>query len=333
MAVTVSAPGKVTLFGEHAVVYGEPAIVASIDRRVYVESSPRSDDKVIINAEDLEVKGIILSYDTGGGLRVETEYGRALDAVKYIREAINVVGEYIGVGRGAELRIRSEMPVGAGLGTSAAVCVSTITAYAYSHGYKLELEEIARLSWLTEKRVQGIASPMDSTISTFGGVIYLTYDGVNFSYEEVETPIRLPVIIGYTRRRHGTGDMVRMVRDLLERYPDIVKPIIRDIGRIVVEARRALSNGDLREVGLLMNINHGLLDALGVSTRELNEMVYTARVFGAYGAKLSGAGGGGIVIALAPEDRVSDIMAAYKLMNVDPIETSLGGSGLEIEVE
>jgi mevalonate kinase len=331
MKVVASSPGKITLFGEHAVVYKKPAIVASIDKRVYATCRLRDDDKIKIRALNLEIPGIILTYDKNNEIVIETDYGKVLSAVSYIKEAISIVSEYIGEFRGVDLEIESTMPVGAGLGTSAAVSVVTIASYSRALGHDVNKDTIASLAWETEKKVQGLASPMDSVISTFGGVIYLTFDASGFKYEFLDIGRELPIVIGYVRRKFKTKDMVALVKSNLDKHPELVRPIIDLIGETVILARDALLRGDLTYTGELMNINHGLLDALGVSTKELSELVYIARLYGAYGSKLSGAGGGGAMIALVDEDKVRDISSAINIAGGQTIDTVIGGTGLRYE--
>ncbi len=331
MEIIASAPGKVTLYGEHAVVYGEPAIVSSINKRIYVKCRPRRDNTITISALNLSVPGIILTIDKDGEIKIETDYGRVLSAVSYIKEAIRLTQNYLDIKGGADITVSSEMPVGAGLGTSAAVAVSTIAAYSYSHGYRIPAKEIARLSWETEKTIQGLASPMDSTIATYGGFIYLKYDGKDFDFEPIEDVNELPLVIGYTKRLYKTADMVSKVKNLIDKYPLLGKNVINLIGKIVEMAREALKRNDLTMIGELMNINHGLLETLGVSTKELNHIVYIMRSLGAYGSKLSGAGGGGVAIGVVPRERINEVITALKLIDATPIETSIGGSGLIIE--
>ncbi|HEW93416.1 mevalonate kinase [Candidatus Geothermarchaeota archaeon] len=331
MEVVASAPGKITLYGEHAVVYGKPAIVASIDKRVYVRCRLRSDKSITIRALNLQVPGIILTYNKDGEVILKTDYGRVLSAVSYIREAINLTSRYLNEFKGADLTIESNMPVGAGLGTSAAVSVATIAAYSKALGHDLDLHNIAKLAWNTEKNIQGIASPMDTSISTFGGIVYLTYDGVNFSIDPLHIDVEFNIVIGYVKRQYKTKEMVEKVKSYLQRHPDLVKPIIDLIGDLVNDAKKALIKGDLEYAGELMNINHGLLDALGVSSKELNDLVYAARAFGAYGSKLSGAGGGGSMIALTDSERVQQIITAIRILNGLPIGTEIGGDGVRYE--
>jgi mevalonate kinase len=327
--VTASAPGKVTLFGEHAVVYGEPALVASIGRRVYVTVELRGDDNVRIVASDLQVPGVTVTF-SGDELVVETDYGRALSAISYLKTAVELVSKYLNTFRGVNIFVRSEMPVGAGLGTSAAVTVATVLAYSRVLGYELDRREIARLGWEVEKTVQGLASPMDTSITTFGGVLRVKLlDGRNYEVKEVLKSCDLPIVIGYVEREAKTKDLVLKVKNLKDRYPGIIDNIIRTIGLVVNEAEKALLNNDLNLLGELMNINQGLLDALGVCNKRLSDLIYAARTAGALGSKITGAGGGGCVIALAPgcQERVE---VAMKLSGGLTLKTSLGGPGATV---
>jgi len=211
--VIASAPGKVTLFGEHAIVYGYPAIVTSIDRRVYVTSEPRNDNTVKIMALDLRVPGIIVTYKDNEVI-VGTDYGQSLSAVAYLNKAVEIVSEYLNVRKGVNLIVRSEMPVGAGLGTSASVSVATIVAYAKSMGYDLSPDEVASLGWRVEKEVQGIASPMDTSIATYGGILKIqaTLPG-KYVREKLNVETELPIVIGYVERTATTKEMVEMFEE------------------------------------------------------------------------------------------------------------------------
>ncbi len=330
--VTASAPGKVTLFGEHAVVYGEPALVMSIGRRVYVSAELRGDSNVRIAASDLQLPGVTVTF-AGNELVVETDYGRTLSAVAYLRSAVDIVSNYLNVFRGVNLFVRSEMPVGAGLGTSAAVAVATILAYANVLGYDLRKEELAKIGWEVEKSVQGTASPMDTSITTFGGVIKVRLLGSNnYEIKKIQVNPSLPIVVGYVEREARTKDLIIKVRKLRERHPELVDNIIRTIGMLVEDAEKALVGNDLTLLGELMNVNQGLLDALGVSNKRLSDLIYAARAAGALGSKITGAGGGGCIIALAPNNQEA-VEVAMKLSGGLTMRTSLGGPGALVHSE
>lgn len=322
MKAIFSAPGKVTIFGEHAVVYGKPAIVGSINKRVYVTMEKRSDNLIKITSTDLSFKG--LSIKIGGKIEVEAD-DKVLEPLRYVIKAIEIASEYVKEKSGLNVFINSEMPIGAGLGTSAAISVATLAAYSYALGHELSLNEISKLGHAVELSVQGIASPMDATITTFGGMIWLM---PNIGFEQLNPSIEIPFILGYVKREESTAKMVKKVKELKERNEKIVEMIMNSIGAIVEEGKLAILKGDLERLGLLMNINHGLLDSLGVSTKLLNDMVYASRSAGAMGAKLTGAGGGGCIIALCPNKK-REVSLAIRLVGGMPMEIQLSKEGLK----
>ncbi|MDI9643744.1 MAG: mevalonate kinase [Candidatus Verstraetearchaeota archaeon] len=330
MRATVSVPGKVSLFGEHAIVFGEPALVAAIGKRLTISAEERSDRAVRINAMDLHVPGVILTFtEDSPELTVETDYGHMVGAVGYVREAIEAASEHLGSRLGVNITIRSEMPVGAGLGTSAAVSVGTVAAYSILAGHQLPLGEIASLAHKTELRVQNIASPMDTSVATYGGVLYIRPTSPTH-IERLQVACELPFVIGYVERESRTSELVKKVRDLRESYAEIISPILQSIGRITERAKAALAEEDLPTLGRLMNINHGLLDSLGVSTKALNDMVYSARFAGAVGSKMTGAGGGGCMIALCPGKEL-EVSTAIKVVGGCPFRAPLSCEGLRVE--
>lgn len=331
MRATVSVPGKVSLFGEHAVVFGEPALVAAIGKRLTVSVEDRSDRLIRISAMDLHVPGVVLTFtEESPELTVETDYGRVVGAVGYVREAIEMVSGHLEARKGVNITIRSEMPVGAGLGTSAAVAVGTVAAYAILTGHELDSTEIARLAHETEIRVQGIASPMDTAVATHGGMLYIMPAYPQPHIERLPITSGLPMVIGYTEREFRTSELVKRVCEMRETYPELVSPILQCIGKITERAKAALARGDLPSLGSLMNVNHGLLDSLGVSSKSLNDMVYSARFAGAIGSKMTGAGGGGCMIALCPGKEL-EVSTAIRVVGGTPFRAPLSDEGLRVE--
>ncbi len=295
-----------------------------------MEANPRRDRTIRIFAPDLKIPGIKLTIKPNGKVVFETDYNRAIALLSYVKKAIELTAGHIGELKGVDLTVTSTMPVGAGLGTSAAVSVATITAYSLALGHQLEQREIAKLGWRTELEVQGSASPMDTSISTYGGVIYIRRSGDHAYIRELKAPI-LPVVVGYVPRETTTGVMVARVKRLYGRYPELVGGIIRSIGLLTETAVGALERGDIESVGILMNLNHGLLDALGVSTRLLNTMVYAAREAGAYGAKLTGAGGGGCIVALVSPEVSERVKTAISVVGGRAMDVKMGGAGVIVE--
>ncbi|GAA0526822.1 mevalonate kinase [Halorubrum aquaticum] len=302
------APGKVYLFGEHAVVYGEPAVPAAIERRARVTAEPREDDHVRVTAEDLSLDGFTVEYTGGTGDRpdidapaplVEAAMGYVDAAVRQARSAADTPDA------GFDITVESEIPLGAGLGSSAAVVVAGIDAATRALGEPLDRAELADRAYRAEFEVQdGQASRADTFCSTMGGAVRVEGDDC----EPIDAP-NLPFVIGFDGGAGDTGELVAGVRELREEYR-FAADTVRAIGDIVRDGEELLAEAVpeadpsrelLEELGDLMDFNHGLLAALGVSARSLDAMVWAARDAGAHGAKLTGAGGGGCIVALDPD--------------------------------
>ncbi|WP_456422183.1 mevalonate kinase [Thermococcus sp.] len=330
MKVLASAPAKIILFGEHSVVYGKPAIAAAINLRTYVRAEFNDKGAIRIEAKDIRVPGLTVSFSEDE-IYFESDYGKAAEVLSYVRQAIELVREEADKnGKGITVSITSQIPVGAGLGSSAAVAVATIGAVSKLLGLELTNEEIGKLGHQVELLVQGASSGIDPTVSAIGGFIH--YEGGKF---ERLPFMELPIVVGYTGSSGSTKELVAMVRKTYEEMPEIIEPVLVSMGKIVEKAREIiLSELDegfrFERLGRLMNINHGLLDALGVSTKKLSELVYAARTAGALGAKITGAGGGGCMYALAPEKQ-SEVATAITIAGGTPMITEISREGLRIE--
>lgn len=302
--VTSSAPGKVYLFGEHAVVYGEPAVPCAIERRARVTVEER-ESGMRVHAGDLTLDGFTVEYDGESESRPDIDVADSLvDAgVGYVNEAIEQATDAAGVDEtGFDITIESAIPLGGGLGSSAAVVVATIDAATRELGAELTSEEIAERAYRVEYEVQdGQASRADTFCSATGGAVRVEGDDC----ERIAAP-DLPFVIGYDGGAGDTGALVAGVRELRDEF-DFATDTVSAIGDVVRQGERALADGNLAQLGQLMNFNHGLLEALGVSSRSLDTMVWAARDAGALGAKLTGAGGGGCIVALdqTPETKTA----------------------------
>lgn len=236
----------------------------------------------------LSIKGFSVDYD--GDLKSLGSSEEAARAARYVSAAAKELDA-----RDVNITIRSDLPVASGLGSSAAIVVASVAALSAYQGCRMEVSEIAKTAHRIEKSVQqGLGSAMDTALSTYGGYRIVSSAGVE--------GLRLPpmrLAVGFTSKPHDTRAEVAKVQSLRSRYPEIIDPLFEAIGSITRRAVTCIEEGRLDELGSLMNINHGLLDAIGVSTRELSDLVYAARgAGGARGAKLTGAGGGGCMIAL-----------------------------------
>ncbi|EMA47343.1 mevalonate kinase [Halococcus saccharolyticus] len=293
MAVS-SAPGKVYLFGEHAVVYGEPAVPCAIERRATVEVATRSDGRLRVDAGDLTLDGFTVEYGGDGAPDVDVPESLVEAATGYVDGAVEQAREAADAPEiGFDVAIESAIPLGAGLGSSAAVAVAGIDAATRELGVELPPEELAERAYRVEHGVQdGEASRADTFCSAMGGAVRVEGEDCR----RLDAP-SLPFVIGYDGGAGDTGALVAGVRELREEY-DFAADTVSAIGDLVRQGERALDENDLDELGRLMDMNHGLLSALGVSARSLDAMVWAAREAGSRGAKLTGAGGGGCVVAL-----------------------------------
>lgn len=318
--VTASAPGKTILFGEHAVVYGKPAIAAAVDKRAYVTIKKREDNKTHVKISKLGISGF-LNIQEG---TIELDNGKNREGIlKYVLIALIKTGSEDGL----EITIDLDIPVGAGLGSSAAVTVATVKAASSFKDIKLTHDEIAKLAHQVELMVQGSASPIDTILSTYGGIVYLSRDAEKIIKLDIDSEI--PLVIGYTSTRGNTGELVESVRLKMETTPQVMIPLFNSMEALTNGAREALTSGDHKMIGEFMNINHGLLDAIGVNTDELSKMVYIARKTGALGSKLTGAGGGGSMIAYCPGKVHEVIKCINEFENAFEVKISTDGVRLE----
>lgn len=278
--VVCSAPGKLILFGEHAVVFGEPALSMAVNLRIRTEAEVSS--KFSVNDQDLQKQ-----------------------KHSYVYECI----ENVWKGEPLSLRIDSGIPSAAGMGSSAAVTVSTLGALLRLKG-EFDPVLIAKKGFEIEYEVQGSASPIDTTTTTHGSGILVARearnnllwvirkDGKEWYLHECDLP-EMKLVVGDTGIRSRTGPLVAKVRSYVEES-SFARDVVSEIGQITLQAVEALSDGDFVSVGALMIRNHNLLSVLGVGHPKLDNLVRVASDL-SYGAKTTGAGGGGSMIALTDD--------------------------------
>ena len=204
-----------------------------------------------------------------------------------------------------------------GLGGSAALAVAIIRALSDFFHLNLSEEEIFRLSYRSETIAHGSASGIDNTLATYGKFVMFRKGDPPFM-EELPVKEPIPIVIGISGVESLTAKMVAQVREAWQRNKSLYDRIFAEIDDLAVKAAEAIREYDLEKLGEYMNVNQGLLNALQVSSPELEEIISIARHNGAVGAKLTGAGGGGAVVALCPEhaERVAGAIrkAGYKAL-------------------
>ncbi len=322
--VTASAPAKLMLYGEHAVVYGAPCIVTAADLRVRASVTLRDDDRVIIRAPLLPEPFAARADDILRG-------ADAPPGARFVVAALRACWR-TATPCGLELRTQADFSHSYGLGSSSAVTVATVRALSAATGRALDARQLFRLSYDAVLEAQeGIGSGYDVAAAVFGGTLYYVTPG------DVIEPLplgELPLVIGYSGVKASTTEWVQRAAGLRERHPALVQHIWRLMQELVDEARAALARRDWPACGRLMDINHGLLSAIGVSTARLDALIHAARAAGAHGAKLSGAGGGDCMIALADEGRHAAVAAALDgsgLPGACVVAVRTGAEGARIE--
>ncbi|MFP4005541.1 MAG: mevalonate kinase [Candidatus Hadarchaeia archaeon] len=307
-------------FGEHAVVYGQPALAASINVRTDVKASIRKDNVLKINSQGVaHTEGRIKKVD--GNYRFSSTQG--LDKLNFVVKTVEKTLNYIDSANGLNIEISSDIPLGSGLGSSSAVTTAVAAAVSSELDFPLKRKEISEIGYETELDVQGAASKTGVNVAAFGGFLKVREERL----DRVENIPELNVLIGYTGIHGDTGEQVRKVRKLRESRPDTINPIIMNIGDITEVGTEALKGEDLLKVGVLMNANQNLLEALRVSSPELRSLIQASRNAGAYGAKLTGGGDGGCMIALT--DGNKRILNIIRQNGGDPIQTKVGVEGLK----
>lgn len=295
-----SAPGKVFLFGEHAVVYGKRAIACAIDLRTTVEVTHNS-----------------------RGIRIHSAFRDEPDKNQYIKTAIKKMQQYADI-KNVNVIVSSKIPVASGLGSSASVTIATLGALNEEFQVGLRKDQIAFIGYQTELEVQGAASPTDTFVSTMGGTVVVPD-------KKILPPITCGIVVGHTGISKSTSRMVSRVRTLKERYPEVIDGIMDSIGNISARGEDLIKKNDYRSIGELMNINQGLLDALGITIPELYLQIYAARQHGAYGAKITGAGGGGCMVAICDEKNSKEIATAIGRSYGDSFISKPTAEGVRIQ--
>jgi len=325
MGVVASAPAKIILFGEHFVVYGEPSIVLAIDKRAYVTVSLRDDSRIFMKSANLGFAGF---YENGNFKVEEGDAKGARMRFEAIKLAVEKVMKTCGEDVGLNVEIDSTVPVAAGLGSSAAVITAATAATGSLLRAKMSKEDVFRIGCETEKVLHGTTSGVDPAISTFGGALLFQMD-TGFKPLEVKTSI--PLVVGDTGVQRSTRVQVEKVRSMMENYPNVFDPLQRAAREIVLKAIDIFKENDFVKLGELMNINHALLYALGVSDESLEWLINASRKAGALGAKLTGAGGGGCMVALAKEERLEPVMDAIMRSGGRPFMAKKTDEGVKVE--
>lgn len=281
-----TAHGKVILIGEHAAVYDKHVLAVPLHDALDVD----------LAARDGGHRFRVSRHDGAETIAADSEIGLGLGAV------VERIRGRLGVGdRAFDLRIESRVPPGMGLGASAAFAVATIRAMAAHYSMSIDEDDVNSLAFACETLTHGTPSGIDNTLATFGRPLLYRKSALPPA-REIELAGPIPIVVACSDEFGSTAAQVSAVRDRRARFEAAYDRVFEQIDELAVAAADALSNRDFESLGAAMNLCHGLLNAIGVSTPALEAMVTTARQAGAMGAKLTGAGGGGSIVALCPDN-------------------------------
>ena len=306
-----SGYGKVILFGDHFVVHGVPGIVSAIDSTADAEVR-KAEDRITVR-------------DERKGAKDYTERKKAQQ-----EESIERMLRTLGIDPGKislEIRLGGNLPSFSGIGASAASSVAIARAIADEFGMTLSDEKINDIAYEAEKAYAGTPSGIDNTAATYGGLIWFRRnlgEGPNV-IEKLSTRQPIEIVLCNTGIVADTKGMVAGVAERKKRNPKKYDSLFKQAEALAFTAREALQEFDLRKVGKLMNENHRLLQEIEVSCKELDYLVTLAREQGAFGAKLTGGGGGGCMVALTPRKELQEeVAAAMEKEKFQVLRTKIG---------
>jgi len=288
---TSSAPGKIILFGEHAVVYGRPALAVPVTQvHADVDISDSDSAGIWIDAPDINLHA-------------------ELNALPSDHPIASVIHNLFFLSRVSpfpklNIKITSTIPVASGLGSGAAVTVALTRALSSHINYSMNDEQINQFAYEIEKLHHGTPSGIDNTVITYAKPVYFV-KGQTMETFQVAKPFT--IVIGDTGISAPTKESVGAVRKLWEADKAKWENVFDEVGDISFSARRVIEEGWTKMLGALMDENHALLQSMTISSSELDKLVLAARNAGALGAKLSGGGRGGNMIALVEADRAETV--------------------------
>ncbi|MDX9992046.1 MAG: mevalonate kinase [Anaerolineales bacterium] len=303
---TACAPGKIILFGEHAVVYGRPALavpVQQVQAQASIEktgeySGENWADSVLVQAPDI---GLFSSLSV---LQAHHPPHPLAAVIEKTLQRLNISQP-----PALSVTIRSTIPVASGLGSGAAVSVAVIRALAGLFGQPLPDAQISQIAYEIEKLHHGTPSGIDNTVITYAKPVYFVR-GEPIETLTVARPFSL--LIADTGIAAPTKESVADLRKLWQAAPAKWEKVFDQVGQIVQSAKKAIESGQTAQLGPLMDANQSLLQKMGVSSSALDRLVLAAKAGGADGAKLSGGGRGGNMIALAQSQSAEAVASALK---------------------
>jgi len=287
MKAIAEAPAKVIITGEHFVVHGAWGLAAAVPKLVRAQVSPSSKFMVVSDR-----------YPRSDS----AELRPAAAVVEYLAREYSVDPR-------VKVAISSGVPKGAGLGSSASTLVSVAAAFSRLRKVRLGIDEVVRAAMVGEGMVHGHPSGIDPNICARGGVILFRPGSPP---RTVALQGSRTIIVSYSGSTRSTRRQISRVGNIREGYPAYFSRLASSVGALSLDAAQMLGKGDTLGLGTVLNLNQAVLSSMGVSTDQIDEMVELSVNSGAYGAKLTAAGGGGSIIAVGPEAKEKSIVSGLK---------------------
>jgi hydroxymethylglutaryl-CoA reductase len=296
---TGAAPGKVILFGEHAAVYGRPALAAALGRGL----------GATVGADP---NGPVLHLPAWGQtVRLARDASTPFESLaRAFAAALDAAGLRTPEARAVAVTLDGELPPSVGLGSSAAFAVALLRALSAWSGAPLTEAALLEAAYAVEQVFHGTPSGVDHTVAALGGCLRFQR-GASPPFSRVAIGAPVPLVVAFAPRHMAGRDVVAGLRARREAFPAVYERLFDAIGETTEAGAAALSAGDLPALGRLFDLDHEILRACGVSSPVNDELVALARTHGALGAKLTGAGGGGAIIALAPDAASEPLVQAF----------------------
>jgi len=306
-----SSPAKVILFGEHFVVYGVKAILCAINKRITVTAETIKENKISIKSSI-------------GNLELEpnkeiSEINSPLKPFYYLANKL-IKNQNTGI----RIKVESDVPLGVGLGSSSACCVAGAAAISRLFK-KTSKEEILALAIEAEKTIFKNTSGADCTVCTYGGI--MEYDKKN-GFNKIESEPNFHLVIANSKIEHSTKSVVGNVKQFKEKNEEKFSTLCDKESKLVEDILELLKNNNIVEIGKRINKNQEYLETLGVSNEKLRKMIKIGQNK-SFGAKITGAGGGGCIFALTNESNLEQTMNQFKNENYDCFSVKIDFKGLD----
>ncbi len=315
-----SAPGKCILFGEHAVVYGYPALAIAIDIFSYCKISEREQNGIVL---------ILKNYDYSFNFsnindicnQIPPKFSQIAVGLELFSKKYNILINNI------EITINSDLWPESGLGSSASSSIALLGSLNEFYSLNLKKKDISSLAFEMEKKVHGNPSGIDNTTCSQGGLIFYK----DHEFQSFDFLKQFKILISYTGITHNTKEAVRNVKEFCNKEPKLSTELFTKIKKITEKGLKELEQGNIIEIGNLMNLNHQILIEIGLSTPDIEKITQISRSNNAYGSKLTGAGKGGCVISIGKLSDLQIIKEKLKKLGYPSIITSINNQGVSID--